>query len=248
MCFSVISVLPWCTWDQAPSVVHSPAFSVGCAFSCTLFRVQTGCLVNMHFSSVSHHYLAIHLSDPEKLEVGLWQHYCSCGLAHMTQEQPPRFLPVPSVLQILHLCVLQLCFLWNGHLCTQVSLWSRLWSEHRAQSFLLGWMYFGPGIRVGFASWAHFGVTYGACAHRNGDNDLILSSSNISSFTFLFFFFFFLGVTIANDSFKCCLWIWQWLMVLWNLIQLLELSKAKLFKLLISCELSYLDCWFSSTY
>lgn len=27
-----------------------------------------------------------------------------------------------------------------------------------------------------FASWAHFGVTYGACTHRNCDSDLILSS------------------------------------------------------------------------
>lgn len=37
----------------------------------------------------------------------------------MTQEQPPSFLPVPSVLQIPHLCMLQLALLWNGHLCTQ---------------------------------------------------------------------------------------------------------------------------------
>lgn len=114
MCFPVILVLHWCTWDQAPSVIHSPGFSVGRTFSCTLCRVQTRCLVNVHFCSVSHHYLAIHLSDPENLEVRLWQHYCSCGLAHMTQEQPPSFLPLPSVLQILHLCMLDLFLLEMG--------------------------------------------------------------------------------------------------------------------------------------
>lgn len=66
--------------------------------------------------------------------------------------------------------MLELFILWNGPLCTHVSLWSRLWSEHRAQSFWLGQIYLGLGIRVGLASWAHFGVTYGACAHRNCDN------------------------------------------------------------------------------
>lgn len=150
MWFSVISVLHWCTWDQAPSVSHCPGFSVGCTNSCTLHRVQTRCLVNMHFSTVSLHYLAIHLSDPGNLEVQLLQLWFSTHDTGATSQFSSGFIcaAIPSPLHALAFPSVEQAPLYSHVFVKQVVVrtqrsvilsWTNLfWPRHLSRICFLG--------------------------------------------------------------------------------------------------------------
>lgn len=244
MCFSVISVLDWRTWDQAPGVVHSPGFRVGCTLSCTLYRVQTRCLVNMHFfqclTSLSCHLPFWSRERGSTFVIALLQPWLSTHDTGATSQFSSGSICAanPSPLRARAFPFMKWAPLYSGVFVTHVIVGTQ-------SSVVFTWTnIFWPGIRVGFASWAHFGVTYGACAHRNCDNDLTLSSENIFSFTFLFSFSWGWPLLMIHLNAAYGFGSDWWCYETWYSY----LSLAKLFKLPISCELSYLDCWFSSTY
>lgn len=154
MCFtsSYFSLMP--VHVRSNSQRHSfPGFRRG--WYTLVHSVQSAdkVVLDIRFASVS---IPIHLSDREigsmfvTVLLQPWLSTCDTGAT------PPGSSLFHLCWQILHLCMLQLFLLWNGHLCTYLSLWSRLWSEYRAQSFLLERIYFVPGLPVGFASWARF--------------------------------------------------------------------------------------------
>lgn len=104
-------------------------------------------------------------------------------------------------------CVLQPCLLWNGLLCAHPAPYCAVWGS--AKLSLIWKSRFCPSDSTGFASSAQFGVTRGADSHGNCGNNLTPSTENMLLLFIFYFCFLPLGVTVANDSFKCFLWIWQ---------------------------------------